>query len=336
MKPFLAMLPLLLAAVPLHAQNRNDAIGTSVLFGPTSHGKSAATRAETIADRMADPKGGIVVVAHRGCHNPSPRHGMPSAPENSLAGLAKCIALGVDAMEIDVRRTRDGHLVLMHDDKVDRTTNGSGELSAMTLEQIKALRLRDNEGGPDAALTGEQVPTLAEMLTRAGNRIFFCLDVKAAIMPEVLAEVRKAEAEGRAFVQPGVTPGSRPLTDVSLYWHVAVFPSLGTKEKGGGDLPEMLDAQAAGSRRPWGYALPWSSREPIIDRDVLARLAERARAAKGRLFANTMAQGTIAGFGGDADALRDPAGVWGRLFAAGVSMFQTDEPEALVAFRAGK
>lgn len=72
----------------------------------------------------------IIVVAHRGDW----RH----APENSLQAIKNCIDMGVDMVEIDIRKTKDGQLVLMHDGTVDRTTNGKGRVSDLTLESLKS------------------------------------------------------------------------------------------------------------------------------------------------------------------------------------------------------
>jgi glycerophosphoryl diester phosphodiesterase len=62
-----------------------------------------------------------------------PAKGLDSVPENSLAALERCIELGVDMMETDIHRTRDGALVIMHDDTVDRTTDGTGAVADLTL-----------------------------------------------------------------------------------------------------------------------------------------------------------------------------------------------------------
>ena len=69
-------------------------------------------------------------------------------------------------IELDVMRTSDGQLVLMHDTSVDRTTNGTGSVASKTLAQIKALRLKRGLGGAQAAVTDLQVPTLKEALRR--------------------------------------------------------------------------------------------------------------------------------------------------------------------------
>src|SRR4051812_3121611 len=81
---------------------------------------AGSAHAGDLHERLYDPADGVLVVAHRACHAPAPSRGLTtSVPENSLQALERCIALGVDLVEIDVRRTRDGGLVIMHDAKVD-------------------------------------------------------------------------------------------------------------------------------------------------------------------------------------------------------------------------
>lgn len=76
----------------------------------------------------------VLVAAHRGV--------TLSAPENTILGIEKAFEFDADIVEMDVRNTLDGYYVLMHDDTVDRTTNGSGRVEDMTLEQIKALTIK--------------------------------------------------------------------------------------------------------------------------------------------------------------------------------------------------
>lgn len=71
------------------------------------------------------------IIAHRGSKS--------NRPENTLASFAEAIRVGTDGIELDVHRTRDGHLVVIHDESVDRTTNGSGLVRKLTLEQIRSL-----------------------------------------------------------------------------------------------------------------------------------------------------------------------------------------------------
>ncbi|PWL38114.1 hypothetical protein DKG77_07420 [Flagellimonas aquimarina] len=90
------------------------------------------------------------IVAHRG--------GAALFTENSMEAIKNSLQLGVDIVEIDIRMSKDGHLVLMHDKSVNRTTNGKGSVSNLTLEEIQKLNLNDT-----SANTG--VPTLNEALT---------------------------------------------------------------------------------------------------------------------------------------------------------------------------
>ena len=115
-----------------------------------------------------DPNGRIMVAAHRG--------DWLHAPENTLPAIEHAIALGVDMIEIDVRRTRDGQLVLMHDETVDRMTDGSGAVLDLTYNDILSLRVKESQGGEAAAFTGEYIPTLEEVMNRVKGRAFVNLD----------------------------------------------------------------------------------------------------------------------------------------------------------------
>ena len=105
----------------------------------------------------------ITVIAHRGEHI---RHA-----ENSIAAIQSAAELGADFVELDVRTTRDGKLVLMHDKTVDRTTDGHGSVDSLTLEQIRGLHMRTYGGA---------VPTFDEALETAHGRISVYLDWKNA------------------------------------------------------------------------------------------------------------------------------------------------------------
>ena len=102
------------------------------------------------------------IVAHRGLL----RH----APENTLANFDACLDLRLD-IELDVRRTRDGQLVVIHDDTADRTTTGKGKVAALSLRELQAL---DAGAWFDPAFAGERVPTLdavfAERFVPAAGR----------------------------------------------------------------------------------------------------------------------------------------------------------------------
>jgi len=92
-----------------------------------------------------------LVVGHRGL--------MHSAPECTLTGFRACLALGI-GFEFDVRRTKDGQLVCLHDPTLDRTTNGRGALAELTFEQVKQL---DAGSRFDPSFRGERIPRIDEI-----------------------------------------------------------------------------------------------------------------------------------------------------------------------------
>lgn len=129
------------------------------------------------------------ISAHRGA---SQTH-----PENTLTAFEEAVDLGAHQIEFDVRRTSDGELVLMHDSTVDRTTNGTGSVSGLTLAQIKSLDAGSWKG---AEFTSEKVPTLAEALDMMPLNVWLNVHVKGdyalgyAVAQEIAAHGRLHQA----------------------------------------------------------------------------------------------------------------------------------------------
>ena len=114
------------------------------------------------------------VYAHRGASI--------ELPENTLAAFSKAMEYGVHGIELDVHLSRDGEAVVIHDESVDRTTNGSGQVSELTLAEMQSLDAGD----------GESIPTLAQVLALVSGRLHVDIEVKAAAAADqVLAEVAR-------------------------------------------------------------------------------------------------------------------------------------------------
>jgi glycerophosphoryl diester phosphodiesterase len=111
-----------------------------------------------------------MVSAHRG----GPSNGYP---ENCLATFQQVVDTHPALIECDIRTTKDGKLVMMHDRTLDRTTNGTGRVNEQTLAQLKKLKLRDNKGN----LTKFSIPTLKETLEWAKNKTVLTLDIKRGV-----------------------------------------------------------------------------------------------------------------------------------------------------------
>lgn len=135
----------------------------------------------------------ITVAAHRGFKR--------VFPENTLVAIAGAFAMGADAAEIDVRLTVDRVPVVMHDPTVDRTTNGTGAVSFLTLEQIKQLDACSKFGSSWAPC---EVPTLEEALETARGHGMLILDLEgpydSAALESVLKSVRSAGMERHVII----------------------------------------------------------------------------------------------------------------------------------------
>ncbi len=121
------------------------------------------------------------------------------APENTLAGIHAALGLGVDAIEIDVHTSRDGVPVLIHDDRVDRTTDGTGLVNDLTLAQLKALDAGARSF--DGRFSGERIPTLAEVLDLTRGFCLLVIEVKQQeIIRDVAAVVRRLNAAEHTMI----------------------------------------------------------------------------------------------------------------------------------------
>jgi glycerophosphoryl diester phosphodiesterase len=113
----------------------------------------------------------MLKIGHRGA--------MGYAPENTLASFAKALEIGVDGIELDVHICKSGEAVVIHDERVDRTTNGQGQVMEMTLKELKDL---------DAG-KGQQIPTLLEALDFVNRHAFIDIELKAEGTAIPVAEI---------------------------------------------------------------------------------------------------------------------------------------------------
>ncbi|RLE58444.1 MAG: glycerophosphodiester phosphodiesterase [Thermoprotei archaeon] len=126
----------------------------------------------------------MIIIGHRGAAG--------YEPENTIKSILKGIECGASAIEVDVRRTKDGIMVLMHDETVDRTTNGEGKVSELTLAEIKCL-----EAGK-----GERVPTLFEVfeLLKERNVILLVELKEIGYEEEVVSMIKDFNMLNRVYI----------------------------------------------------------------------------------------------------------------------------------------
>ena len=153
--------------------------------------------------RAAEP---VVFCAHRGGI-------VEGIPENTLAAFRAAVDHGIPVIEIDLRATRDGHIVILHDATLDRTTNGRGPVSAMSLAEVRRL---------DAG-HGQKVPTLEEALNLSlETGVTLLLDIKEGPGLDKRKVVRLVEKFG---LVSRVIAGPRNLADLREF--KSLNPSLG-------------------------------------------------------------------------------------------------------------
>lgn len=262
---------------------------------------------------LLNADGPVMVVAHRACWR--------ATAENSLAAVQACIAMGVDMIEIDVQRSADGALVVIHDRTVDRTTNGQGKVADKTLAELQQLRLKAFAGGAEAPLTEASIPTLKEVLLAAKGKLLINLDAKDDVRDEayhLAAELGMADA---ILIKMGMTDSASWLQDPPAFWQNSHFmPIIRSRS---GDLLAQLEQTKA--TQPVAYEVIYD------DLNVLGQVCARAASYQQRCWVNTLWESLSPGRT-DAIALHRPDHVWGALIGHGVSMIQTDRPQLLLDY----
>lgn len=265
-------------------------------------------------DYIADPNRDAAIVAHRGAW-----HG---APENSLAAIERAIAIGVDIVELDIRKSADGQLFIMHDDTLARMAGIDRDAETFTMAELQAIALREDDGGEHRATTDQRIPTLKQALEVIRGRIFADLDLKdRGLFSEVAACAREMNAAAYVDLK------TRVMTREELDWVRAqdidgiAFMAMSKFTADG-----IHDTMALLSQiRPFMCEMRFDRVETIIENRQMFADAGMA------LWMNTLNM-AASGEWVDRTALTDPDRIWGRLMEAGVSVFQTDEPEALKAY----
>jgi glycerophosphoryl diester phosphodiesterase len=138
-----------------------------VVLGGVAYGILAAT-ARPVADHPFFATDKLLVIAHQG--------GEQLRPSNTLAAFGHAVELGVDVLEMDIHSTADDVIVVSHDDTVDRTTNGSGRLQEMTLDEVKSLDAGyywSDDDGLTYPFRGQgiTIPTLEEVFSGFGDML---------------------------------------------------------------------------------------------------------------------------------------------------------------------
>jgi len=239
-----------------------------------------------------------LVAGHRG--------GAALWPENSLLAFRSALALGVDALELDLHLTADGEVVVLHDPSLDRTSTGTGAVRDLKLAELAAMRLKTREG----AVTAERVPTFAQVLDLvAPTSVELLPEIKVdtnrqrydRIEEKVLALIRARGLLPRTIIQAFQVETIRRLRELEPTARTMLLVARGDVER-----DRARPAEAVRRARELG-ATDLGMNHRLIDTDVM----NAARAAGIRVAAWTVNE--------EADIR--------RMVDLGVDMVMSDRPD---------
>lgn len=238
----------------------------------------------------------VLVAAHRGGYGSDKAD---AAPENSVANVAVAVAKGFDLYETDIQRTRDGVFVIVHDETLDRETTGQGQVSDLTLSDLKTLQKRYRDG----SVSQEKVATLEELLLAGKGQIQFKADLKPGLVEHFDALARLIHRLGMV---DGIFIRCSRKEAVEIEHHFAA----GTPK-----VEIMVKVDTAEQVRDVAKRFTPKTIQINVEKDVPLSSAQR-EAIKAAVDAGMIVE---------AHSYSDPA-QWEELIEAGVGMFHTTLP----------
>lgn len=275
-------------------------------------GISAQNRVEQIRKKLLSPDStSVIVVAHRADWR--------FAPENSLAAIENSIRQGADVVELDVQKTKDGQLILMHDKTLDRTTTGKGKIAEWTLDSIRTLYLKNGA----ALKTKHRVPTLEKALLTAKGRVMVNLDKAYPIFDEIFPVLEKTGTVGQ-IIMKGSKPVAEVKKDLGKYLDRIIYMPIINLDKPGA-MQQIDDFMK--ELHPVAFELLFESDTCRLPKQVKAKLE-----GKSKIWYNTLWD-TMAGGHDDDMSLENPDKGYGYLIdTLGATIIQTDRTAYLLEY----
>lgn len=293
------------------------------LFALVAVAALAQSRAERIIAEIRNPKSKyVVVIAHRSDW----RH----YPENSLAAMEGAIKMGVDMVEIDVQRTKDGVLVCCHDKTVDRTTTGTGKVSELTADYISTLKLKTKEG-----VTEYGMPTLAQALDLCRDRVLINIDKGM----NYYNQIQKMLAE-RNMVEQVVIKSSKKPTTVAKYLekhsqNMLYMPIINYTARKWEVHSPLFESYLASDIPSIAYEICWDGTLKG-ERKIFNRVIKSGA----KLWVNTLWDSLCGGkehsFADNHALNGNEDKIYGKLLKYGVTMIQSDRPQLLLDYLESK
>lgn len=184
----------------------------------------------------------------------------PGFPENCLVTFEATVRHGWSALEIDLRTTKDGVIVLMHDPTLDRTSNGAGPVADRTWAELRPLRLKDRQGN----LTDHPIPTLDEAMKWARGKTLLFLDKKEVSVRDVVRVITEQKAEAYALLM--AYTAKEAIECHALNPKIMMEAMLGTRERF-----EEFDRSGV----PWSSVIAFVGHTATPDLEHIRRIREK-------------------------------------------------------------
>lgn len=250
------------------------------------------------------------------------------APENSIPALEHAIFFGADMIETDVRLTKDGKIIMMHDYSVDRTTDGKGTIADLTFEEIQKLHLRNNFGG----MTDLKVPTLEEYIQVAKDQILLYLDKAGYDLP--------GHEQGHLVKELLKILKTHNVLEQSVF--VLDWPYSKAKEIFGDDLKKVIYVPVIEDKIPNLSAyvneyiqklrpVAFQFRMESLDSETYKQLPKVLESGSKAFVAATWDEHT-ANHSDLVSIFQRPSAGWGWLLEQGFSILETNYPKDLMQY----
>ena len=256
----------------------------------------------------------VVVVSHRGDWR--------NYPENSIPAIESVIRMGVDMMELDLKRTKDSVLVLCHDGTLDRTTTGHGPVSDYTYEELLQFDLKRGHG---IAIPGLKIPTLRQALEVCKERITVNVDQGYEYYDQVLEIAEELGVTDQLLIKGGHL---WPEVQAKLAEHPHNLMYMPVVTLNGSEWSHTLFESYIISEEPqMAYEICFNELN-----DEVRETVRRVLASGSKVWVNTIWASLCGGYDDDRAYDSDPASVYDPILELGTSIIQTDRPEFLIRY----
>lgn len=274
---------------------------------------TAQDKAEAIREKFLNDKDtSILVVSHRGDWR--------GAPENSLQAMRNCIDMGVDMVEVDLKMTKDGQLVLMHDKLINRTMNGKGHPEDYTLAELKAMRLKNGAG----CKTRHTIPTFEELMRLCKGRVMVNVDKGYDYFKQAYEILVKTGTVSQCVMKASLPYSQVKAENGEVLDKMIFMPVVDLQKE---DAEAIIDEYIK-NLKPKAFELIFAEDTPNV-----RRLIKKVHNSGSKVFINTLWPELCGGHDDDrAVELGQPEESWGWIISQGTKLIQTDRPQLLLEY----